>query len=75
MIIGGFSNGHPTNSVNTLNLATRQVEQFVALNKNRYSHACTAAVMEGKEYVFAAGIIFLPVMYSSKMNLVKVLED
>ena len=55
MIIGGFSNGHPTNAVNTFDLATRSIKNFAPLNKNRYFHSCTAAVMEGKENVFAAG--------------------
>ena len=55
MIIGGFNDGHPTNAVNTFDLASRSVHKFAPLNKNRYSHSCIAAVMAGKEYVFAAG--------------------
>jgi len=55
MIIGGFNDGHPTNAVNTFDLASHSVHKFAPLNKNRYSHSCIAAVMEGKEYVFAAG--------------------
>ena len=58
MIIGGFSNGQPTNAVHTFDLTTWSIEKFVPLNKNRYSHSCIAAVMEGKEYVFAAGAPF-----------------
>ena len=55
MIIGGFSDGHPTNDVNTFDIATQTIKKFAPLNRNRYSHSCIAAVMEGKEYVFAAG--------------------
>ena len=55
MIIGGFSDGQPTNAVYTFDLATGNNEKFVSLNKNRHSHSCIATVMEGTEYVFAAG--------------------
>ena len=58
MIIGGFSDGRPTNAVHTFDLETWSIEKFVPLNKNRYSHACIAAVLEGTEYVFAAGTSF-----------------
>ena len=58
MIIGGFSNGHPTNAVYTYNVKTKHIKEIVGLNKNRYAHSCTAAVMEGQEYVFAAGNFF-----------------
>ena len=55
MIIGGFSDGHPTNAVYTFDLKTRKVESIASLNKNRYSHSSTSFFMDGQEYVFAAG--------------------
>ena len=55
MIIGGFSDGNPTNAVYTFDLKTRKVESIASLNKNRYSHSSTSFFMEGQEYVFAAG--------------------
>ena len=63
MIIGGFSNGHPTNAVYSYDVKTKHIEEIVGLNKNRYAHSCTAAVMEGQEYVFAAGDLFFHMKY------------
>ena len=56
MIIGGFNAGQPTDAVNVFDVSMNTINKIASLSKNRYSHSCSAAVLEGKEYIFAAGI-------------------
>ena len=55
MIIGGFTDGQPTNVVNIFDVETKIVKKIASLNSQRFSHACSTAVLDGKEYIFAAG--------------------
>jgi len=55
MVIGGFYDGSPTNMVQTIDFSSKSIEKIASLNKNRYSHGCTAAMWGGEEYIVAAG--------------------
>ena len=59
MVIGGFYDGSPTNMVQTIDFSSKSIEKIASLNKNRYSHGCTAAMWGGEQYIVAAGCIFL----------------
>ena len=58
MVTGGFSGGKPTDMVQTIDVATNQVDNLASLNSQRYAHSCMATSWGGQDYVVVAGIGF-----------------
>merc|ERR1712168_1360651 len=55
MVTGGFCGGKPTAMVQTIDVATNQVDNLASLNSQRYAHSCMATSWGGQDYVVVAG--------------------
>merc|ERR1719175_362566 len=55
MVTGGFCGGKPTDMVQTIDIATNQVDNLASLNSQRYAHSCMATSWGGQDFVVVAG--------------------
>ena len=59
MVTGGFCGGKPTDMVQTIDVATNQVDNLASLNSQRYAHSCMATSWGGQDYVVVAGRVLM----------------
>ena len=67
MVIGGFYGGGPTDDVQTIDIKNNLVSAMPSLRRKRYGHACSKLVLDGAEYIVAAGKIGMCIVYRLKV--------